>query len=133
MTEEILNNSKSIALVGGYRVIQNPDGFRLEKLKSVSGNLPSADAFIFASREEAEGIAHVLSRAFQKGYSQGTSTFRIENLAVAEVSGGDNGLCKLYRLNTQNGKIEEEPFLVAKSRQELEEGLRLFLDRKDGN
>ena len=128
MTEEILNNSKRIALVGSYRVIQNPDGFRLERLSTVSDDFPDTEAFVFISQSEAEGTAHVLSRAFQKGYSRGTSTFRIGNVIEAEMSGREPEHCKLYRLD-KDGKRNGEP-IEPKSPHELVETLAPFFKRE---
>lgn len=130
MMEERQSGLNSIALVGGYRVAQNPYGFRLMRLDTVSEEFPAAESFVFKSGEDAIDIGKLLSMAFRNGFSSGTSSFRIGGVGSVEVSGGEKPSCKLYRLNE---KGEKELFSKPESKEQLVEALSLLLERKDAS
>lgn len=127
MNEEGKNESH-VALAGAYRVVQAAEGFRLKPNYSVQGEYPDAKDLVFESYYEAREVSALLSRVFQKGFSEGTSVIKIGDTLEYEVSGGYKGCCKLHIL--KEGKRDGKP-IEPKSPQELVEALLPFFGERE--
>ena len=131
MTEERIINPTCV-LVGDYEIIASADGFTLSEIDSVTGRYQTLRAITFRSQELARDIARLLSLSFADDVSSGPIGFRLGDIGYTEVIGGKDGLCSLFRWDEERQKQEEEPFLIAQSCAELEEGLLEFLRENSG-
>ena len=131
MTEERIINPTYV-LVGDFEIISSAEGFTLSETDSVTGRYQSIRSITFRSQTLAWDIARLLSLSFADGTSSASVGFRLGDLAYAEVIGGKSGSCQLFRWDEERQKQEEEPFLIAQSCAELEEGLLEFLRENSG-
>ncbi|OGE04422.1 hypothetical protein A3I53_00640 [Candidatus Curtissbacteria bacterium RIFCSPLOWO2_02_FULL_40_13b] len=132
-----MNEERSIdptrVVVGDFAIISGAEGFTLSETDSVTGRYQSIRSITFRSQTLAWDIARLLSLSFADGTSSASVGFRLGDLAYAEVIGGKSGSCQLFRWDEERQKQEEEPFLIAQSCAELEDGLLEFLRDQNGD
>lgn len=132
-----MNEERSITptrvLVGDFEIIARVGGFALSGIASVTERYRSLGTITLRSQTLAWDVAELLSLAFSDGVSNGTVSFRLGDLGYAEVTGGKDGLCELFRWNGKRQKQEEKPFLITQSCGELEDGLLKFLRDQNGD
>jgi len=130
MSEERI--TAETTLVGNYTIIARGDGFTLSEISYAVGRYERLKMVIFKSYTLASDVARLFSLSFKDGVSSGSIGFRLDDLGFVEVVGGKSGFCKLYRWNKER-KQASQPFLIANSPGELEDGLLEFLRDQNGN
>lgn len=126
MSRESLIELAGIVLVGYYKLVEASGSFRLERLDQ-NPQVSDLEQWVFSSEDEAIIISFVFSLAFNEGTSKGSIGFRRpDNFWAVEISGGELGSCAFFKID-ENNASEKEPFLVARSQQELEEALPFLL------